>query len=136
MKKIYLDAYLYIYYFEAHPQFGRKVTQLFEDAERGSHLIVASPLVLHEIMSGIYDNPKLESEELYSLIVTHPGVSWVDYSIEIADLSAHLRAKAKLRTPDAIHLATAIHSECQNFVTNDKKLEKLELESRLQILAI
>ncbi len=38
------------------------------------------------------------------------------------DGAANLRAEFGLRTPDAIHLATALTSECVEFWTNDEKL--------------
>ena len=33
-----------------------------------------------------------------------------------------LRANSKLKTPDALHLATAIETNCHEFWTNDKQL--------------
>jgi len=41
------------------------------------------------------------------------------------DLAANLRAEFGLRTPDAIHLATALINECEEFWTNDEKLLKV-----------
>lgn len=38
------------------------------------------------------------------------------------DGAASLRAEFGLRTPDAIHLATALTNECEEFWTNDEKL--------------
>jgi predicted nucleic acid-binding protein len=37
----------------------------------------------------------------------------------IAARAAYLRAKYRLRTPDALHAATAIVSGCDAFLTND-----------------
>ncbi len=46
--------------------------------------------------------------------------------INIADTTAELRAKYTfLRTPDALQLATAIHNNCDKFITNDKKLKQI-----------
>ncbi len=39
--------------------------------------------------------------------------------------SARLRSTTNLRLPDAIHVATAILSGCETFLTNDKRLEAL-----------
>lgn len=39
--------------------------------------------------------------------------------------AAQLRAEHQLRTPDAIHLATAKHAGARGFVTNDKGLRKI-----------
>ncbi len=37
----------------------------------------------------------------------------------IADTAAELRARFRLRTPDALQLATAIETGCGAFLTND-----------------
>ncbi|WP_273698707.1 PIN domain-containing protein [Syntrophothermus sp.] len=43
-------------------------------------------------------------------------------TLPIAVRSAQIRAEYRLRTPDAIQLATAIESQATLFVTNDLKL--------------
>ncbi len=50
----------------------------------------------------------------------------MDLSKEIADLGAHLRAKYKIKTPDAILLSSAIHAEATGFICNDKELRKVK----------
>lgn len=47
-------------------------------------------------------------------------------SNEIADKAAELRAKYKIRTPDAIQVATALHGEASIYLTNDKNLKKIQ----------
>lgn len=40
----------------------------------------------------------------------------------VFDLATHLRAKHRLHAPDALHLAAAIESGCDQFWTNDARL--------------
>jgi uncharacterized protein len=40
-----------------------------------------------------------------------------------------LRAKSQLKTPDALHLAAAIHAGCQEFWTDDRQLKKAASQS-------
>ncbi len=42
----------------------------------------------------------------------------------IDDDAAILRANHQLKTPDALHLAIALHHECGSFWTNDDRLSK------------
>lgn len=56
----------------------------------------------------------------YALLSTYPHLLWIDTNLEIADRAAQLRAKFKLRTPDAIQAATAIVSGATGFVSNDR----------------
>ena len=45
---------------------------------------------------------------------------------EVFHQAAHLRADfPSLKTPDALHLATAIHHNCDEFWTNDNRLDKI-----------
>jgi predicted nucleic acid-binding protein len=37
--------------------------------------------------------------------------------------AAELGGKTGMRTPDAIHLASAMESPCQSFITNDRKIK-------------
>jgi predicted nucleic acid-binding protein len=52
-------------------------------------------------------------------------LNWVGLSLEIADLGARLRARYGLKTPDAIILATAIHSRATGFIGNDLRLSRV-----------
>jgi len=39
-------------------------------------------------------------------------------------LATELRARHRLRTPDALHLATALSHGCQSLITNDRRLSQ------------
>lgn len=45
-------------------------------------------------------------------------------SREVFDLATVLRAEHGLKTPDALHLAAAITAKCDEFWTNDRRLER------------
>jgi predicted nucleic acid-binding protein len=42
-----------------------------------------------------------------------------------AESAARLRANYNLRTPDALHVATALESSCDAFLTNDLGLKRI-----------
>jgi predicted nucleic acid-binding protein len=52
----------------------------------------------------------------------------------VFDLAAELRARHHLKTPDAIHAATAIFHGCNEFWTNDRRLAALEPRIALRVL--
>ena len=53
---------------------------------------------------------------------------------EIAERAGKLRSQyPSIRTPDALIVATALESDCDVFVTNDKNLKKLEVCGLYQI---
>ncbi|MGL4609627.1 MAG: type II toxin-antitoxin system VapC family toxin [Trueperaceae bacterium] len=46
----------------------------------------------------------------------------------------NLRAFHNLKTPDALHLATALHHGCQEFWTNDLRLSKATRQISFRVL--
>lgn len=50
---------------------------------------------------------------------------FVDLNRAVFDLAAVLRAESNLKTPDALHLAAAMHAGCDEFCTNDRQLIRI-----------
>lgn len=50
----------------------------------------------------------------------------IPLSHSVIDLATDLRARYNFRTPDAIHLASAISGQCDLFLTNDLYLERCQ----------
>jgi len=51
---------------------------------------------------------------------------WMPLTLSIADRAAQLRAEYRLRTPDAIQVATVIAGEATGLVTNDFGMRRVE----------
>jgi predicted nucleic acid-binding protein len=49
----------------------------------------------------------------------------VAVSAQIAETAADLRAHYNLRTPDALHVATALAVQCDAFLTNDAAIRRV-----------
>ena len=54
-------------------------------------------------------------------------------SSQVIDQATDLRARYGLRTPDALHLASAITAKCDIFLTNDHRLDRCQ-EITVEIL--
>jgi len=50
----------------------------------------------------------------------------VPISAGVAESAADLRARYNLRTPDALHVATAIDAGCDAFLTNDTGIKRVQ----------
>jgi uncharacterized protein len=57
----------------------------------------------------------------------------VPLSREVMDRAAEIRAKYGFKTPDAIHLAAAVASSCEVFLTNDHRLDRF-LEVTIEVV--
>lgn len=51
----------------------------------------------------------------------------------VFDVATGLRARTRLATPDALHLASAIQRGCDEFWTNDHRLDRVALPVRVRV---
>jgi predicted nucleic acid-binding protein len=65
-------------------------------------------------------------DEFYALLTTYPNLTWLAPNLEVADIAARIRATHRLRTPDALQAATAIHARVTGLVTNDPVFMRVE----------
>ncbi|MBI3015806.1 MAG: PIN domain-containing protein [Candidatus Tectomicrobia bacterium] len=125
-KRIGLDSNILIYFIEAHPKYHGLVEKIFESFETGGNLGVCSTLSLLEVLVQPYrKNDDEMVNQFYALLTTYPNLTWLELSVEIADLAARLRARYHLKTPDAVLLATAVYSGATGFVGNDEQLKRV-----------
>ncbi len=121
-----LDSAPLIYFIEDHPAHAPKLGELFAAAARGDFALVTSTVTIAEVLVHPLRSGRLELVEGYrDILLGSAGMTAVPVSAEIAELAARIRAKHNVRTPDALHLATAIHSGAAAFITNDRGLPKL-----------
>lgn len=125
-KKIGIDSNILIHFIEAHPVNQPLTFHIFKSIEEGKNIGVCSALSLLEVLVQPYRKNKEDLvNQFYALLTTYPNLNWGELTIEIADLGARLRAKYQIKTPDAILLATALHSKATGFIGNDLQLNRV-----------
>lgn len=88
-------------------------------AQQTSRAVTAT-ITLTEILVPHYRNLDQQLvDDFYGLLSTYPNLEWISIDLEVADIGARVRAQHNLRTPDALHAATALHSRATALVTND-----------------
>lgn len=117
--KVYFDTCLTIYLVEEHSVFSEPLEALI--ATEGPINICSSHLAELECLVVPF---RLESSDLIRKFNNWFSVITVfDHPREVFEQAARLRAvNSRLRTPDAIHLATAVRFGCDEFWTNDNRL--------------
>jgi uncharacterized protein len=118
MRRAYLDTCIVIYLIEDAGQLSERAREFL--ARSGDTLLCVSPLVrLEAIVKPLRDsNTKLVADYEDFLAAQR----WLASDDRIFDQAAQLRAGYGLKTPDALHLATALHYGCDEFWTNDDRL--------------
>jgi predicted nucleic acid-binding protein len=130
-----LDTVTLIYFLEKHPTWFSLVRELFQAIENNRFSAVISTLVFAELLVPAYRAGKPEEASKLQHILSHfPNLEIAPLTPTISAEAARLRARYALRTPDAIHLATAIDSGVRGFITNDNDLQRLQAELPVWIL--
>jgi predicted nucleic acid-binding protein len=130
-----LDTAVLIYFLEKHPDFFPISKELFQKIECGDHPAVMATLVFAELLVPAWrSGESRRATQVLQALNSFPHLRIMPLSADIANQSARLRARYNLRTPDAIHLATALAANADVFITNDRDL--IRVESELPIVMI
>lgn len=115
-----VDANIVIYTVEKHVNYSPLLRPLWESVAAGKLVVVISEAILLETLVGPYRAGLSQLAADYEAFLSFPGIQLVPISPSILRAAAEMRAKVpKLRSPDAIHAATAIHQTASCFLTND-----------------
>ena len=129
-----LDTAPLVYYVEEHPQYLPIVEPLFNALDDGMLRAVASTIALLEVLVVPLRNGDAETAQAYrDILLNSDAMTLVPVSPEVAERAAQLRARYTVRTPDALHLATALHAGATHFITNDTRLPAL---TNLQVITL
>ncbi|MBI1282419.1 MAG: PIN domain-containing protein [Anaerolineaceae bacterium] len=124
----------FIYYTESRPIYFDKVSAIFPRMSQGQFEILCSVITLSETLNKpIEANDQMLISAYNSLFDDTYGLTLVSVNKNIARKAAELRAKYGLKTPDAIHMATALETHCQAFLTNDMGLKRV---TEIQVLVL
>ncbi len=128
-KRIYLDANPIIYALENPSGFPGLITHLLEPLNRSELTVVTSSITLTEVLTHPIKSGDAALENAYRRFLTPAEfVEVLSVDTKIAEYAATLRAKFGLRTPDAIHVSTAILANCDLILTRDSALTKVGLK--------
>lgn len=136
MLRTYLDANATIYYVEQVAPYFDSMKKRMVDA-RGMPIVTCaiSDLLLMEV------RVKPLREQNQSMLIRFDAYfeTFADQAIAmdkaVFELATQLRVAHGVKTPDALHLAAAIHTRCDQFWTNDGKLAKAA-EDRIEVVNI
>jgi predicted nucleic acid-binding protein len=120
---IAIDSNVFIAALSQKEEHSPNAQRLIRNIAGGKHQAIASSIVYGEIYSVSLTPTELDLEGFFSQIDNLNTVA-SDDKICIRAGKLRLKLGSKLRLPDAMHLATALNSNADLFITNDKKLAK------------
>jgi len=122
---VYLDANSIIYSVEKHPIYWAIIQPIWLAAKSNSIEVVSSDLALMETLVGPLKSGNKTLATAYEQLFQQAQTRLVSITHAILRSAAQLRAVTKLKTPDAIHAATALEIGSALFVTNDNGFRKI-----------
>jgi predicted nucleic acid-binding protein len=123
---IAIDTVAFIYFIEESSEYFGLIEPLFREIDRGRIKAVTSSVTLLEVLVVPYRASDLVLADRYEEILTRSrGIEVLDIDREQIRAAALLRARYRLRTPDALQISAALSKECKVFVTNDRDLPEI-----------
>ncbi|NOS99906.1 MAG: type II toxin-antitoxin system VapC family toxin [Phycisphaerales bacterium] len=128
---VYVDANCVIYPVEKIPPYDSMLDPLWRAASARSLSILSSEMIVCEtLVRPIRDRKPLLEEAFRSFLVKSREFRLVPIRLATLERAAGIRAETGLKTPDAIHAATAIEIGATVFLTNDpgfRRVKELEV---------
>jgi predicted nucleic acid-binding protein len=151
-KRVAIDTTVFVYFVEASERYGELAKSIFAWVKRPGNSASASTIVVTELMSHLYKEAEAarggklsslhrgsweeERPEIVIMLARYPNLEWVAADFAVADLAARFRARYGLKTPDALHAATAVQVGATGFVTNDTGFNRVMEFETLQFDAL
>ena len=127
MSRIYWDTMLFIYLIDAHPTYFLRVQELLDRSFRRNDVLFTSYFALGEIMAGAEKSPHTQKTAAIRQTIEEMDFSFLPFDAGAVAPFSNLRAKERLKAPDAIQLACAASAGIDLFLTGDKQLMKLDV---------
>ncbi len=111
--RIYIDTSVVIYTIEVNPNYWQLLQPLWQKFQAGQIELITSELTLMESLVIPFKQSNVNLVDTYEQLLLSSVLQLIPISRTILREAARLRAiMSSLRTPDAIHAATAITSHC------------------------
>ncbi|WP_230967600.1 type II toxin-antitoxin system VapC family toxin [Nostoc commune] len=117
---IYIDTSVAIYTIEGNSDYYSLLQPLWSKFYVGEIQIISSELILMEVLVVPLRNGNNSLVADYEELLLSSQLQLIPISQSILRQAANLRATSNLKTPDAIHAATALSVNFNQFITNDK----------------
>jgi len=123
--KVYIDTVVAIYSVEWNREYFELLRPLWLKFQSEEIELISSELILMETLVLPLRNEDALLINAYEELLLSEPMQLVPINQSILRQAANLRAANSLKTPDAIHAATAMYVNCDLFITNDNGFRNL-----------
>jgi predicted nucleic acid-binding protein len=117
--RIALDTSIFIYYLEDFPRYLNLAKEVFDWIGGPGHSTITSTVTMAELLVKPYRDEPVHADAIYGTFASHPRIEWIAPDLLIAQTAAEIRAAHRLKIPDALQAATAVHAGASGLIAND-----------------
>ena len=122
-----LDTGPIIYFIEDVAPYADLIEPLFHLLENHRLSVVTSTITLAEILTKpLADKNYALVDEIKFTLESFSKLSMVPVDERLAEAAALIRARYAIRLPDALQIAAAIQCEATLFLTNDRRMKRID----------
>ena len=134
-QQVGIDTSIFIYHLEAHPDYKPLTRTILTHIQNGTCYGVLSVVTVMELTVRPWQINRGDIARQYEVVLANfPNLILVDVNRDIARHAAQLRARYNLQPADALLVATAQVNGATAWITNDKRLKRLDPEIEIIIL--
>jgi predicted nucleic acid-binding protein len=122
---VYVDTAIVIYSIEKFPDYFPLLEPMWKQLQTSQIQVITSELTLLETLVMPLRNANTALVNRYEAMLLSSEISLIPINQTILKAAASIRSTTNLKTPDAIHAATAINLGCTIFLTNDAGLRNV-----------
>jgi predicted nucleic acid-binding protein len=116
-----LDTAPLIFFIERRLPYVDLLRPFFESVERGDIRVITSTVTLLEVLvHPLRHGDESLAQQYNDILLSSPNIFTIPVTPATAQAAAEIRATLNLKTPDAIHLATAVNYPADALLTNDR----------------
>ena len=120
------DTSPFIYFIQRNPTYLELTREIFRRLDVGAIQGFTSVITVTEVLTMPKQLRDRATETAYrTLLLRNRHFTTVAIDAAIAERGADLRARYRLRTPDALQIAAALDVGCDAFITNDRALRRV-----------
>jgi len=126
-KVVGFDTAPFIYFIEDVAPYADLLDPVFGLVESRTLGAVTSTVTFAEILTKPFADKNFSLvDEIKFTLKTFAALTVLSIDEKLAEAAAHIRARYTIRLPDALQVAAAIQGEASLFLTNDKRVKKVE----------
>ena len=124
-KKAFVDTAPIVYFLQGNELYYEKMKGILRNFRKMGTLLISSDITVAEYLVMPYRENNLLLAEALESFIKLAEMQIIHTSEQIAINAARIRAEYKgFKAMDAFQLATALESDCDLFLTNDKQLRQ------------